>query len=268
MVNAITTLTYTVNDGIDYHGIYTSNGIVNAAHHTCYQERNDTQDDCPSRVTAHAVAHTYGEISLGSEEGLYDTLSDVLSSQHLYGYYHRSSRNRQQYAYRFNEYNPSDSRRVYPFITNRTITAEALNCLKYRQINTDGRDPQTITYENVADKTDQGNITIPVEYLGREGTTYIYRGYHDPPAAPLYSCGDRCLLMWAYQNIGAHSKGAFFQCPVNISVVKNAWRPEHNIPNDVAKVAAASIALQGRFVGDYQNYSLKDFEQYQFYATG
>ena len=74
--------------------------------------------------------------------------------------------------------------------------------------------------------------------------------------------------MWAYQNPGIQPKGIFYQCPVNISDVKNAGRPEHNIPNDVVKVAAASIALQGRFTGDIQSYEGKDFEQYQFYATG
>ena len=214
------------------------------------------------------MAHIYGEVNMGTKEGSYDELSDVLDSQDVYGYYHRSSRNRQQYAYRFNEYNPSDSQRVYPFLTNRTITVEALNCITYDQTNADKNDPQTFTYENVANKTDHGNITIPSQFLGNYGTTYIYRGWYDPPAAPIYSCGDRCILMWAYRNPGVQPKGpkgAFFQCPVNISVVNNAQRPEHNIPNDVAKVAAASIAVQGRFAGDPQN---DDFRQHQFYATG
>ena len=242
--------------------------MVHVTNHTCYQRRHNTQVRCPSRVTTHTVAHTYGEMGLGMEEGSYDKISDVLDSQHLYGYYHRSSRYRQQYAYRFNEYNPSDSQKVYPFLTNRTITVEALNCVTYNQTNTDNKDPQTFTYENVANKTDRGNVTIPRQYLGNDGTTYIYRGWHDPPAATIYSCGDRCILMWAYRNPGVQHESTFFRCPVNVSVVNNAQRPEHNIPNNVAKVAAASIALQGRFAGNPNDYDSMNFAQYQFYAAG
>ena len=268
MANAVTSLTYTVNDGIDYRGIYTSSGIVNVANHTCYQWQNNTSDHCAPLETIHTTAHNFGEMNLGTEEGSYDDLSDVLGSQHLYGYYHRSSRNRQQYAYRFNEYNPSDSQRGYPFLTNRTITAEALNCIEYTQTNTDNQNPQTFTYENVADRTDQGTIKIPQHHLGNDGTLYIFGGWHDPSAAPIYSCGDRCVLMWAYRKPGRQSKGDFFKCPVNISVVNNAQRPEHNVPNNVAKVAAASIALQGRYAGQRKDWKSKNFEQYQFFATG
>ena len=113
-------------------------------------------------------------------------------------------------------------------------------------------------------------IAIPREYLGREGTTYIYQGKHDPTSATIYICGDRCIWMWAYKNPSGYppespEPSAFYQCPVSISVVNNASLPQHSIPDGVAKIAAASIALQGRFAGPVND---PDYKQYQFYASG
>lgn len=196
---------------------------------------------------------------------------------------HRRTRNKQQAAYRFKEYNPNDIQKAYPYFTNRTITAEAKGCVTYDDKGPlDKKDPQNFTYVNVDDATDNGTIRIPEDFLGREGTTYIYRGFHDPTTAEAQSCGSRCIWMWAYKNPSGHPKdpsgdpngppepSAFYKCPVNISDVMNANpnQPEHLIPNGTAKMAAASIALQGRYAGRPKKASEHDYHSYQFYATG
>ena len=50
-----------------------------------------------------------------------------------------------------------------------------------------------------------------------------------------------------------------------MSTVSNATQPAHNVPDAVARVAAASAALQGKFEGSPDN---PKYTQYQFYTTG
>ena len=154
-------------------------------------------------------------------------------------------------------------------MTDRYITAESVNCTTYEVTSEDKKDPDTFNYSNKA-KTANGTIQILREYLGLEGTTYIYRGFHDPTKATIFACGDRCIEMWAYKNpsglpIGSPEPTAFYQCFVTISDVHNAdpKRPEHLIPNDVTKIAAASIALQGRYQAPTDNPDNQNYEQYQ-----
>ena len=224
------------------------------------------QARCPSQVTTQSLAHTYGEMNLAGSYCPYTEFSDVLNSKQDCQYYWRTTRNQQQLAYRFNEYNPDDTQKKYPFLTNRTITAESTQCYTYNETSADNKEPRTFTYSN---GTVNGSIQIPNNYLGREGTTYIYRAFHDPTAETIYKCGDRCIWMWAYKNpSGSPEPSAFYQCSVNISEVNNASQPQHSVPNRVAKIAAASIALQGRYTGPVDNPDEHDYTQFQFYASG
>ncbi|ERF68528.1 hypothetical protein EPUS_05667 [Endocarpon pusillum Z07020] len=241
------------------------------------------QDACPSQVTVQTVAHTYGEMILASRlNSTYTNITEVLESKQAHQYYHRKIRNQQQVTYRFKEYNPKDVRKVYPYFTDRYITAEARNCITYHETGRDNKDPQNFTYTNANDAKDTGTITIPKHSLGREGTTYIYRGFHDPTVADQQSCGPRRLWMWAYKNPSGHPKNpsgdpkappepsAFYKCPVNISEVINADpnQPKHFVPDEVAKMAAASIAMQGQYSGPPGNRSEQDYHSYRFYASG
>ena len=186
----------------------------------------------------------------------------------MYRYFHRKTPNQQQVAYRFNEYNPKDTQKIYPHLTNRIIYAEARNCTTYKQTSADKNDPETLSMTNADDTGENQTITIPQDFLGREGTTYIYRGFHPPPTADVQSCGDRCLWMWAYRNPSGNQPPAFYRCPVNISNVTNVSRPEHQISNHVVKMAAAAIAMHGGYHGPVTDDSKKDWTSYQFYAAG
>lgn len=152
------------------------------------------------------------------------------------------------------QYNPNNIQKACPYFTRRYITAEAKNYITYEDKGADAQDPQTFNYINANDANDKGTIKIPPKFLGREGTTYIYQGFHDPTAAPKQSYSPRFLWMWAYRNPsgslkdpsdprGAPEPSAFYKCAVNISEVINANpdRPEHLITNHVAKTAASLI---------------------------
>lgn len=120
-----------------------------------------------------------------------------------------------------------------------------------------------ITYNDSTGNS--GNIKIPTAYLGREGTTYIYRGKNFPAAASAQAYGPRGLWMWAYKNPGEHDGPKLYRCPITVSKVSNSQVPAHNVSDGIARAAAASIALQGRFQGPSSN---PDYKQYQFYPSG
>lgn len=264
MLSALISLEVTIEDGNNYNTTYVREGKVQVSNLTCY----DPKADCPGAVQEHVLAHTYGEAILGSSCGPYLELADVLGSREDYKYYCRRDPGRQEFAYRFSEYNPNDTQKTYPQFTKRIITAASGVCTEYRQLeyvnDTIGGDSALrFTYNNPT--TGNGSIKIPTSFLGLAGTTYIYRGFKPPNKATVWACGDRCLLMWVYKNAQAHDKPRFYQCPITISEVSNSGQPEHNISDFVARLAAASIALQGR---THKPGAELDWEQFQFYASG
>ena len=124
------------------------------------------------------------------------------------------------------------------------------------------------TYSN---DTLTDTIAIPTTYEALDGTTYIYRDRDIPQRAMEYSCGPRCLWMWAHVSRGpsfGNSRPIFYQCPITVFPVvsaTNAILPEHNVTDDMARLLAASIGLQGRkgLVNGWQGW-----KQYQLYTEG
>ena len=264
-------LTFTVNDGVNYNDTYINPGTVNVPDLSCYYKDPGNKICAEDYVTISTIAHSFGEMILMFTGTAYSEVDDILHDKTMPRYFHREIPDQQQVAYRFNEYNLNDTQKIYPRLTNRTIYAEAKNCITYDIISADGNDPQTLTYPD--DTGANATIMIPQDFLGREGTTYIYRGFHDPPDAELQSCGERCLSMWVYKNSSGFPKSspeptALYKCPVNISDVNNASRPEHHIPNQVVKMAVAAIALRGIYRGPPGNLSEQDYGSYQFYPSG
>ncbi|MCJ1344262.1 hypothetical protein MMC31_002465 [Peltigera leucophlebia] len=263
MAVALISLTFSVDDGTDYHDTFSLNGIVNASNLTCYQHLGL---DCKKYVvTGHALAHAYGEYGSDLEWGNYTELAEVLNSTIDYPYYRRLTPDKREFAYRFNEYNFDDKQKSYPHFTNRTITIWPDACFSYdvtntaivQDINGDGQGLK-LSFEN---KTFNSSINIPNSALGSLSTTYIYRGIKPPEDNHSEAaCGDRCIRIWAYTN--GKSLAA---CQIHVSAVSNATQDEHNVPNNVARIAAASIALQGRY---HDNGRDKVYTQFQFYAYG
>lgn len=71
---------------------------------------------------SHALAYAYCEYGLNLGYSSYTELSDVLNSSINYNYYRRLPFDKQEFAYRFNEYNINDTQKSYPHFTNRIIT--------------------------------------------------------------------------------------------------------------------------------------------------
>ncbi|KAL9602541.1 MAG: hypothetical protein Q9179_002523, partial [Wetmoreana sp. 5 TL-2023] len=275
---ALISLTCTVDDGNDYNGIYLQSGQVDVSNLTCYKHGSR----CASQVTTDTLAHAYGDTTHGADStqdsdcGYFSNVEDVISSKRDFRYYCRRNTSVQEFAYRFNEYNPDDFQKAYPSFTNRTITASSGECNEYPRMSDDHQkttigDPKGLNYISAVKITfpkgsSKETISIPTSALGREGTTYIYRDSHTPAEAVTFGYGDRGIRMWAYRNPGETDRyGTFFECPITVSVVRNVHNVDHNITNGVARQAAASIALQGQWKGALNN---PDNRQWQWYAFG
>ncbi|KAL9045258.1 MAG: hypothetical protein Q9214_001674 [Letrouitia sp. 1 TL-2023] len=260
---ALVTLTFDMVDGRTFNDTYTIHGIVNASNLTTYYTRGSEN----WRVSAHATAHSYGERAHDTECGSYETIAEVLKSKHDYAYYCSKSMGNPEFTYRFNEYNPGDIQKTYPRFTDRTITASAGECLVYEVKNktngpddVDGRGPgRTFFYSN---DTFTDEIQIPVSYLGVNYTTYIYRDSQAPPNAHAQTCGDpRCMWLWALIS------PKIYQCPITISPVISTHNDSQIVTDGVARIAAVSIALEGRWTGGPKPKN-RNFRSYQYYPLG
>ncbi|KAL8906246.1 MAG: hypothetical protein Q9171_006351 [Xanthocarpia ochracea] len=265
---ALVTLTYDMVDGRNFNDTYTKHGIVNVSDLTKYYNRD--YPDLEWAVTAHSMAHSYGERAQGTRCGYYENITEVEGSKHDHAYYCSKNMANPELAYRFNEYNPDDLQETYPRFTNRTITVSA-ECFVYEVFevknttdepnNVDGRGPgKTFSYGN---DTFIDEMKIPTSSLGGNYTTYMYRGWNDPPNAPEQTCGNdpRCMWLWAFQN----DPPKFYKCRITISNVTNTWDDSQIVSDDTARIAAVSIALQGRWTGLSKD---KNFRSYQFYPLG
>ena len=194
MLSASISLEATMDDGNNYNVTYVRGGKVQVSNLTCY----DHNGDCNNVVTIHALAHAYGEMTLASDCGSYGEIADIINSKQNFQYYCGTDPSRQEFAHRFSEHNPNDTQRAYPYFTNRIITASSGDCFEYDQVgppSPDRIDDMSASNFTYADNSTNGSISIPTSSLGREGTTYIYRGIKAPAEATVQSCGPRCIWM-------------------------------------------------------------------------
>ena len=265
---ALINLTYSLDDGTDWNGTYTRRGTVNVPDLSCYYHGQD----CPSgnhEDIVQATAHSYGEESSSTECGPYNTTADILHSRNDYGYYCRRTPGNQEFAYRFSEYNPRNPQETYPQFTNRIVTASADQCFQYSAVNNtlapDLNGLMNAWNYTFTNGSYTSSIRIPVNMEAYNGTTYVYRGVVIPQEAMTWSCGPRCMWMWAHKSPGAGEPSTLYQCSITISQVNNITDPRQNITDGIARLAASAIGLQGRFVNLPPN---RTWTQYQFYPFG
>ena len=267
---ALVNLTYSLDDGTDWNGTYTRPGMVNVSDLSCYNANG-----CPGKDhedISQARAHAYGEEATDTGCGVYNTTADILHSKNDYNYYCRRTPKQQEFAYRFSEYNPENKQQTFPHFTNRIITASSGPCYKYYELNNTLApnlggllSAWNYTFTN---GTYNSSIRIPVDMEALNGTTYVYRGVNIPQNATEFSCGPRCMWMWAHRSVGVASKSVFFQCPITVSQVSNTTDTRQELSDGMARLAASAIGLQGRFVTVGDKKKKRIWTQYQFYPFG
>lgn len=256
---AVINQVWSLQDGKDWNGTYVKSGQVDAANLTCYHHHiyDNHKDQCEGPELTHGIAHAYGEYAYGSltrgiDCGPYTDTADIIRSRTKPGYYCRRISGQQEFAYRFMEYNPTDQQRTYPYLTNRVITASANQCSEYAVTNvqsgtTTGKKWTVYTINDTSD----GDISLPVQIDTFDGTAYIYRGFKVPQEATTWSCGKRCIWMWAHKTARGEEPSAFYKCAVTVGTVIDAKQKEHIVEkvhavgDDMARIAASAIGLQG-----------------------
>ena len=262
-----------MDGGTDSKDTYISHGTVNASKLDCYHNLFNGLPGCvrDDDGSSQTLAHAYGDLARSGSCCNYTTIEDVRNSKrgmNVCRYYCRRDRHNQQFAYRFHEYNPDDHSRTYPHFTDRIITASSGECQNYSiRFPLKQAENGNLLYEYYIDNTTiEGSITIPVSLGAEDATTYVYKGVHIPQNAALQQCGPRCMNVWAHRSHGPPGGGdpQIYSCPITVENVINVNFSSQSISNEIARLAATSIALSGR----QNNDKPENWNQYQLYTFG
>ncbi|KAL8846417.1 MAG: hypothetical protein Q9221_008499 [Calogaya cf. arnoldii] len=268
-------LTYSMDNGVDSTTITTSRGNVSVPRLDCYYNKGicTTLPDQPPEI-AQNEAHAYGELTEGLEGCPYATDDDIFNSPQDCEYFY--SKRDQEFAYRFAEYNPQDrGRRAYPYRTRRLIKVSSGQCYRSSPRGNDvyfapfKDEPRSMVVLRFSNGTDDELVSVDRSDTAFDSTTYAYLGEQAPQNATAVACGPRCIWVYAIRWNGTvtHRGTDVFKCPITVSNVTNVDDPAHIVPDDTARMAAASIALTGRYTipnGPMRRY----WQQYQLYPYG
>lgn len=253
-----------MDNGSDSSGIITKDGTIKAPKIDCYYLNNKCITAAGSEIVAQALAHSYGESTSGQLSCPYTKESDIQGAPQNCSYF--SHTDGQQFAIRFAEYDPQDLARTYPFFTDRIVKASAGECSQYDVIGGpsvtssvgDGNDDTWVWTISTNSTFNNETISIPKREAADDATTYIYNGTSAPPAATFQACGPRCMWLYAWRSGGKLTKTghAVFKCPITVSEVTNVDKDWQVLPDDIARYAAASIALTGRNAHDWRQFRL------------
>ena len=261
-------ITYSIDQGTDSSGTVVNPGIVNASTLDCYYNKGSCPTGLGTREQPQTLAHAYGGLVNAYESCPYNILEDIRNANQTCSYF--TQEKGQEFALRYVEYNPRDLSHAYPFLTDRVITASTGQCFEYYVKNrtTVGSSlgPALVRSIDFANDTYTGNIQFPKQLSAHNATIYVYNGTHKPQNEDWQSCGDRCIWIHAFSSPGK-GQPRMFSCPITISNVTNTMEPAQELPADMARLAAASIALSGRFTYPWRN-TTRNWQQYQHYPRG
>ena len=264
-------LTYSMDRGTDSSGIITHSGTSEVASLECYSNGNS----CPKEPeTPQSIAHAYGEVTQSYKSCAYGTDDDIKKANQSCTYFQRNDA--LEYAYRFREYNPADSTRTYPFLSDRIVKASPGRCYQFNiDANSvypiDGTDgiAGTFVYP-FHNETYNSSLAIPKADAAFDATSYVWNGTSPPQNDTEQSCGPRCVWLYAFQSIGVitHRPDLVFQCPITVEDVSGVSESDtvRNISDEIARLAAASIALSGRYTNP--DGPTRVWQQYQLYPWG
>ena len=195
------------------------------------------------------TAHTYGMASANfnsepAKDGLTGKPFRGISQDPLL-FYGQSSNQTAYWQHIFYDRNMEKTASSY---SNRSINATA-TCKSFTVISGGDGKSTSVTYLS-------GNTTknLFVKYVAPRAMTYITE------TKPV--CGSRCAQVWVYQSQPSDAEsGTVLDCTVKLTGVKNAHLPEHELPDDQARIAAGAIGLEGIV---HEN----DTRQYSLYPAG
>lgn len=242
-------LAYSMESGTDSTGIIKRQGLVNVPQ-LDYHYFDGPRRGVGNYSVPQYLANAYGEAIHCRHSCNYTQDSDIQNaSQDCYYFSHT---NGQEFAYRYAQYNPKDSARAYPYLTDRIVKASASECFQYKVINApdkvDSQDGiQDTLLWHFYNSTFNGTISIPQRDATYDSTTYIYNGTDVPPHEEFQSCGNRCIRLYAWRSPGPVRERPLtvFQCSITVGEVNSVVKDWQRLPDNLSYYAAASIALSG-----------------------
>ena len=262
-----------LKSGYDSTGVTISQGYVAVPRLDCFYRSNVTEceGDIQSRLDP-AIAHVYGEGGTFRDERCrYQSTDEIHKAPQTCRYLARADH--REFAVRYADSNPTDVINAYPYYgTQRFVTAAATECngnlTTISPTLADGGDgPESEFVWPFQNSTGIYSLSIPRAILARDSTTYIWNGTATPPLATLQTCGPRCIVLFALRDMDRdpNHEITIFQCRITISLVFNVKNPVHVLSDSIARTAAASIALSGRW---RLREGFLDWRQFQLYQDG
>jgi hypothetical protein len=269
---AILPLSASLERGYNSSGTTISQDYVSVPKLNCFYRSGMKECDVNQDRVDPAVAHTYGEQgTFRGQNCSYHSTDDINNGPQSCPYFTRNDR--REFAVRFADSNPNDVTNTYPYYgTKRIITIAATDCNEYlastdpdKSDSSDGIETEFVwRFEN---STGTYSLSIPRSSLAANSTTYIWNGTDLPTSETLQACGPRCVFLYALRDmfISSNHQISIFQCHITVSPVSNTKNPAHVLSDSMARTAAASIALTGRWRG---RDNFLDWRQFQLYQDG
>jgi hypothetical protein len=119
------------------------------------------------------------------------------------------------------------------------------------------------------DETFHDSISIPRSRSAFDSTTYIYKGIKVLQDAKIQDWRPRCIKLFAMHYSGIHNDRPtiLFECRIAVSDVSHASKKNQKLSDENARLAAASIALSGRYTNPNRT-SFERWQQYKLYPWG
>lgn len=265
---AVLPLFVLLKSGYNSSGITVSQGYVAVPRLDCFY-RHDMAECEENHYPGDAtIAHTYGKRrTFGDLDCDYQSFDDIYKGPQTCLYFIRNDR--REFTVRYADSNPTDLINAYPYYgAKRIITIAATNCNGTFNVtdhdtvaSSDGIDSDFAwPFEN---STGTYPLSIPRSILAAYSTTYVWNDTELPPSSTSEACGPRCVVLYALRDMhrGPKHEISIFQCHVTISPMANVKDPAHVLSDSMARTAAASIALSGRWRPDGSRF--RNFQLYQ-----
>ena len=274
-VVAMMPIFYALEQGTDANGTTVVPGTVSIPSLDCYYQPH-TSDECPGDWSVPpSLAHDYGGVGVLSNDAcVYRTDNDIPSVGQGCPYLRRADG--REFLIRYPDYNPNDTLRIYPNLaTGRNVRVSVGDCPHQHSPPSEPTDDQD-GQNNSRDYTfynGTANITVssPNNQRAWNATTYIWNGMNLPLSADAESCGERCVHVYAHRVMAKDGRNDqqedMFQCPITVTPMSNADLPVHELPDNMARMAAGAIGLTGRWRKGKPGF-IADWRTAQLYQQG
>ena len=268
IIVAVLPLYASLRSGYNSSSTTISPGYVTVSKLDCFYRSNMEACGVDRYPLDAARAHTYGKRRTSRDQDCsYQSTDDISKGPQACIYFAR--KDQREFAVRYADSNPTDLTNAYPYYgAQRIITTAATNCNGSFHVagpsegdSADGiRSEYVWQFEN---STGIYPLSIPRSLLAARSTTYIWNDTNLPPRATLQACGPRCVVLYALRDMfrGSAHEISIFQCHVTISLMSNTKDLAHELSDDMARTAGASIALSGRWRRDASAW--RNFQLYQ-----